>query len=54
MRKYLWWAVDSIGEGRQKYQVLQAFVGQLWASIRGRGTPPEEEVSLAAQLMRLR
>lgn len=32
---------------------LQAFVGQIWVAIKERGDPPDDNNTLAAQLLRL-
>ncbi|GFR48389.1 hypothetical protein Agub_g10282 [Astrephomene gubernaculifera] len=49
------WLLDSAAEGQNSCRILQEFVEKvLWADIEARGPPPADDVTLAAQLARLR
>ena len=52
VRPWLWWAVDSVGDGRQRYLILHAFMDDLWHCIKALGQPPETNRCLAAQVGR--
>ncbi|KAF5833319.1 cytochrome P450 [Dunaliella salina] len=52
-RRWGWLVSDGLSDASIKYSVLHAFMGQIWQTIRARGFPPEDNHTLAAQLMRL-
>eukprot|EP00200_Dunaliella_tertiolecta_P011388 CAMPEP_0202372936 /NCGR_PEP_ID=MMETSP1127-20130417/4048_1 /ASSEMBLY_ACC=CAM_ASM_000462 /TAXON_ID=3047 /ORGANISM="Dunaliella tertiolecta, Strain CCMP1320" /LENGTH=604 /DNA_ID=CAMNT_0048969649 /DNA_START=241 /DNA_END=2054 /DNA_ORIENTATION=+ len=52
-RRWGWLVSDGLSDATIKYSVLHAFMGQIWQTIRARGMPPEDNHTLAAQLMRL-
>ncbi|GLC41517.1 hypothetical protein PLESTB_001002400 [Pleodorina starrii] len=49
------WISDAAAEGQTRCRILHHFIEkELWADIQARGPPPADDVTLAAQLARLR
>ncbi|KAG2441320.1 hypothetical protein HYH02_009913 [Chlamydomonas schloesseri] len=48
------WLLDSAAEANSKCRILQDFIeGELWEDIASRGPPPPDDITLAAQVVRL-
>lgn len=52
--RHLGWFSEKAAKGQQKYAMFQELMDAMWHEINDRGDPPEENYTVAAQLVRLR